>query len=344
MSKNVAYGRWSGGDLLMDVYRPAKIAALARLPAIVFLNTFGIPRREDPMYTGWAKIAAAQGFAAINPDSHSGAIEQDFDLLLAYLAEHGAALHIDANQIAVHAVPGNVSDAFPLVENPKRTSVKAAVMYYGLGDVREFRADLPVLLVRAGLDRPAVNQHIDAFAANAFAHNAPLTLLNYPGGHHGFDLIDDNDASREVIEQTFRFIRSKLTPEYQMAVRSGIPEATAAAAVLTGDFAKAAVLYAPLVAANPQDPRLLLSYAEALLGAARYKEARTQFDRLKTIGGVGPRDLNVPAAKACVLDGDPDAAIAWLRNIPKQFRPAALQNDPDFAALRDRPDFQALFQ
>src|SRR5882762_4553687 len=127
ISKNIVYGKWSGGELLMDVYRPAKVAGAARLPVIVFLNTFGIPRREDEMYTGWAKIAATHGFVAINPDSHSGGIEQDFDLLLAYLAEQAASLHIDANQVAVHAVSGNVSLAFPLVENPKRTAVKAAV-------------------------------------------------------------------------------------------------------------------------------------------------------------------------------------------------------------------------
>jgi hypothetical protein len=343
VAKNIVYGKWSGGELLMDIYRPTKIAGTARLPVIVFLNTFGIPRREDEMYTGWAKIATAHGFAAINSDSHSGGLEQDFDLLLAYLAEHSTELHIDSNEVAVHAVSGNVSLAFPLVENLKRTAVKAAVMYYGLGDVSEFRADLPVLLVRAGLDRPTLNQHIGTFAADALARNAPLTLLNYPGGHHGFDLIDDNDASREAIEQTFEFLKSKLTPRYQTALRAGIPEATAAAAVVRGDFGRAATLYSPLVAANPQDPRLVLSYAEALLGAARYKEARAQFDRLKTIGGVGPRDLGIPAARACLLDGDPDAAIAWLNNIPKQFRPD-LRTDPAFHSLRDRADFQALFQ
>src|SRR5258708_744901 len=114
VSKNVVYGKWSGGELLMDIYRPAKITGTARLPVIVFLNTFGIPRREDPMYTSWAKITAAHGFAAVNADSHSGGIEQDFDLLLAYLADHAANLHVDADQVAVHAVSGNVSLALPL--------------------------------------------------------------------------------------------------------------------------------------------------------------------------------------------------------------------------------------
>lgn len=58
-----------------------------------------------------------------------------------------------------------------------------------------------MLYVRAGLDRPGVNEEIDRLAARALSENAPLTLVNYAGGHHGFDAFDDNDASRAVIER-----------------------------------------------------------------------------------------------------------------------------------------------
>ncbi len=89
------------------------------------------------------------------------------------------------------------------------------------------------------------------------------------------------------------------------------------------DFDRAGALYHELVAAHPQDARLLLAYGNALSGAKQYKEARTQFDRAKVIGGLGARDRGLPAAKACALDHDPEAAA--------------------FAALRDRADLQALF-
>jgi len=98
-----------------------------------------------------------------------------------------------------------------------------------------------------------------------------------------------------------------------------------------------------LVVAHPQDARLLLSYGNALSGVKQYKEARAQFDRAKTIGGLGQRDLGLPAAKACALDHDPEAAMAWLKTIPPQFLPASIQSDPDFVSLKDRDDFQALF-
>jgi Tfp pilus assembly protein PilF len=87
-----------------------------------------------------------------------------------------------------------------------------------------------------------------------------------------------------------------------------------------------------------------LAYGEALLGAKRYRDARSQFDRASQLGGLGARDLGVPAAMASALDGDGDAAMKWLKTIPRQYLPASLQQNAAFEKLRLRPDFQALFE
>jgi hypothetical protein len=47
---------------------------------------------------------------------------------------------------------------------------------------------------------------------------------------------------------------------------------------------------------------------------------------------------------ASALDGDGDAAIAWLKTIPKQFLPEGLQQNVAFEKLRGRSDFEAIFQ
>ena len=210
------------------------------------------------------------------------------------------------------------------------------------------RLDLPVLFVRAGLDQPLTNQSLDRRIAAGLAANAPWTVLNYPGGHHGFDVSDDNDLSREIIEETFHFAQLAIAgshrPSHQAAVQDGLSEATAAGAMFTKDFSRAAALYREIVAVHPQDARLLLAFGNALSGAKQYKEARAQFDRAKAIGGLGPSDLGLPAAKACLLDHDPEAAMAWLKTIPAQGLPASLRSDPDFASLGERADFHALFQ
>jgi len=49
-------------------------------------------------------------------------------------------------------------------------------------------------------------------------------------------------------------------------------------------------------------------------------------------------------AQACLLKGDPAAAVAWLGTIPARFLPASTAQDPRFAALKEREDFQALFK
>jgi predicted Zn-dependent protease len=146
-----------------------------------------------------------------------------------------------------------------------------------------------------------------------------------------------------VIDSTLAFVKRATAPPFQASLRRGLPEATAAAHVSIGNFAAAASTYAELVKAKPDDARLRLSYGEALLGAAQYAAACSELEKLKG-KGLGPRDLGVPAARACMQNGDGDAAIAWLKSIPQRFLPRDLEKDPIFAPLQARPDFKALFQ
>jgi dienelactone hydrolase len=332
-------------SLTFDLFQPAKRTDSGLLPVLVIFNGYGISMmRTSPQSQGWAKAASAHKLCAITMEATQGHVAESLDSLISYLGRHSADLGIDPEQIAVIAWSGNVSSGLETVENPKRQAIKAAVMYYGSGPFERARLDLPVLFVRAGLDQPDANHNLDSVLSAGLTANAPWSILNYPAGHHGFDVVDDNDASREMVEETFRFLHLVLSPSYQRALRAGLPEATAASAFSTGDFARAVTLYRPLVEAQPQNAHLLLAYGNALIGAKRYREARALFDSVKAIGSAGPRDLALPAARASALDGDPDAAIAWLRSIPRDIElPLSLETDPAFATLKDRADFQALF-
>ncbi len=328
------------GDLQMDVYRPK--TAKGPLPALMFFNTASGAQRSNPFYKAWAEIAASRDLVAILPDLRSESFEKDFDALIAYLATDAASLGVDRERVALYAGSGNVSRALPIVQNPKQTVVKAAVMYYGSAQVTEFRRDLPLLLVRAGLDRPPVNRSLTDLATLAVNQNAPVTLLNYAGGHHAFEIVDDEDLTRDVMDRTVDFVKQATAPAYQASLRRGLAESTAAAHVASGNFTEAVSSYAELVKARPDDARLRLSYGEALLGASQFAAACSELEKLKG-KGLGPRDLGMPAARACMQKGDAEAAIAWLASIPPRFRPD-VQKDPVFASIRERPDFTALFQ
>jgi dienelactone hydrolase len=341
VSKDVQYGASGDVALRMDVYRPPDSKGTMS-PALIFFNRATGADRSGAFYAAWAQTAASRGLVAILPDLRDRSEAQDFKLLIEYVAGHAQELGIDRDAIAVYAGSGNVFSAFPAVEEPMQTIVKAAVMYYGTAPLTEFRRDLPVLYVRAGLDRPAVNAGIAQLVALAVSQNAPVTLLNHPTGHHGFEL-EANDASRDVIERTLDFVKRATASSYQTALRRGLPEATAASYVLTGKSRQAADAYRALVAASPDDARLRLAYGEALLADSQYATACAELETLKG-KNLGYRDLGVPAARACAQKGDADAAIAWLASIPARFRSSDLVSDPAFASLRGRPDFQALFR
>ena len=339
VSRDVQYARRDTVVLRMDVYRRP---ATAPLPAIVFYNRGVGAARRHPVYDGWGRTAATRGFVAIFPDLRNNAETEDFQALLEHLTANAASLGIDRDAIALYAASGNVFRAFPIVEDPKQTAIKAAVMYYGAAPISTFRLDLPVLYVRAGLDRPDVNSAITTLVSRATTQNAPITLLNHHTGYHGFEIFNDDDATRAVIDQTIDFVKVALSPRYQTALRAGLPEAIAAGNALSGNYRQAALTYAELVRSRAEDHRLRLSYGEALLGDRQYSAACAEFEKLKG-KGLGPRDLGLPAARACMLKGDADAAIAWLKTIPTRFLPPDVQTDSVFVSLQGRADFRALF-
>jgi len=68
----------------------------------------------------------------------------------------------------------------------------------------------PFLVARAGLDNPWLNDGIDRFVQAALARGASLDLLNHPDGRHGFDILDDDARSRQIIQRTLDFLREHL--------------------------------------------------------------------------------------------------------------------------------------
>jgi dienelactone hydrolase len=222
--KDVSFATVDTLDLAMDVYRPAHGSTAS--PGLILYSLYwpedgDRPARESNDHArNWARIAAANGIVAVIPDlraepgtgnaqAPARAREGDFDRLVAHLVAHASEYGIDARRLAVFAASGNVSAALPAIEDPGRTAVKAAVIYYGGAgaDVARFRSDLPLLYVRAGQDSPAMNAAIDALVSRAVSQNVPLTLINYPAGHHAFEAVDDTAMTGQIIDQTIEFVK-----------------------------------------------------------------------------------------------------------------------------------------
>ena len=331
--------------LAMDIYRSGKTSVAS--PALIFYLTFDpgrqTPRQSNEWIKSWARIAAANGIVGIIPDLRDEAHLDDFRRVVAHLTEHAIEYGIDRERLAVFSASGPVAQAFPAVEDPRQTAIKAAVMYYGRADVTTFRLDLPILYVRAGLDHPGMNAEIVKLAALAASQNAPVTLINHHTGHHAFETVDDDAATRQVIEQTIEFVKRATAPAFQAAVRAGQLDAVAAGHSSTGNFHEAALTLAELMKRRPADGLLGFRYAEALLADKQYRAACIEFRR-----PTSPSFAAIePGTRACVLAGSIDTAVVWLQSFRKDWLKSeylgSLRADSVFAPLWGRADFRALF-
>ncbi len=69
----------------------------------------------------------------------------------------------------------------------------------------------PLFVAKAGLDRPFLIESIDEFVQEASVRNVPITFMNHPTGLHGFDLLNDDGRSREIIRATLEFVKTHLS-------------------------------------------------------------------------------------------------------------------------------------
>lgn len=67
----------------------------------------------------------------------------------------------------------------------------------------------PVFIARAGKDSTFINNGIDRFTSTALRLNAPITVVNYANGDHGFDGFNDTAESRAIIKAALRFVQEQ---------------------------------------------------------------------------------------------------------------------------------------
>ena len=220
--------------LKADIYLPA---ARGTYPVVLLVSGGSVNDwRTAAFYTSFARVLAAEGLAAVNYDKRLArdrnavpAASEDSLVLADYLKINAAKYGLDPSRLcAWHFSAGGTIAGTMLGEKSPAACVVLtyAILSLGEGDhdprlaphsalvrARE-RGDKfpPVLVVRAGRDAKTLNDGIDAFVAAALAKNAPVSLINYPAGDHGFEILNDTDETRRVIAQSIAWVKSRLGP------------------------------------------------------------------------------------------------------------------------------------
>jgi len=234
--------------LKLDAYFPAGAAQAPAVVLVSGGGVEGAPRdfRDAGVYQSYGRLLAASGFVAISyskryargPAGTTNGAEDTRDLIV-YLREHAAELHLDKERIGLWAFSAGGLMLAPFLYEPP-AYVRALACFYCVSDVTQdswagvpgitpeqveraaamFSSAnqihgaehilIPLFVGRAGLDSPGLNRTIDRLVQEALSKNMSIEVWNHPAGRHGFDILDDNARSREIIARAIAFLRHNL--------------------------------------------------------------------------------------------------------------------------------------
>lgn len=241
--KDLTYRTDGGTELKMDVYLPPGLKEGEARPAVVFVHGGFLPPnlltepKEWGVFVSYGELAAASGFVGVTFNhryyglDHLDKAGGDIAGLIQHVRENAASLHVDRDRLAVWAFSGGGPFLAPLVKEPPPW-LRGIVSYYaplGMGRMPNMPPGVtdetlkrfspvhqlgdrlpPTLIARAALDNPGLNAALDHFVKQARAKNLPVEVLEHPQGRHGFDTLDDNPRTREILAATFEFLKARL--------------------------------------------------------------------------------------------------------------------------------------
>lgn len=234
--------------LTMDLYHPPGHVAGTPLPAVIFVPGDGPPdviagAKDWGQYVSWGRLSAVSGLAAVTSNHRStegftrlAEVVEDVEDLVGHVRDRADSLDIDPDRLAIWTCSAGPTFALRTALRDRPAFLRCLVALYGLMDLRHLREELPssipdqvlaahsavdllgasaeglppMLVVRAGADRPEFTDSIDAFVNRAVSLDAPIDAMTHPEGHHAFDVVDDDEWSRKLIRRILGFLRSHL--------------------------------------------------------------------------------------------------------------------------------------
>lgn len=197
-----------------DLYLPDADGAR---PAVVFVPgpmpaDYPVRPRKWPMFTGYGRLLAGRGLAAavVNLPYHSPTRWAEVSEALPGVVEavRGHA-GVDGERVALWAMSGGgLLVGGWLADSPPWLRC-LALTYPLLGDVTP-RPGRPVVLTRVGQEQPRLQATVDRFLTQADETGTAVHVIDVPNGHHGFDVADHTDESRQAVLAAVDYVAANL--------------------------------------------------------------------------------------------------------------------------------------
>ncbi len=247
VSRDHIYKKVGAQELMCDIYSPPD-AGNQPLPAVIFVHGDGLAERLEGargwgQYISWGELIAASGMRAVIAHHRSSMGHtrmqdpaSDVDDLVAHVRSQSTVYGIDSQRLAIWMCSAGGPFGMRTAIRNTPPYIKAIVAYYALLDLLHLRETIPPLLdektiqefsptytlddavgsiaplfmVKVAHDSPHFNQSIDRFVAKVEAKRADIQTVIHPEGQHGFDIFNDDETSRSIIQQTLTFLQAHL--------------------------------------------------------------------------------------------------------------------------------------
>jgi acetyl esterase/lipase len=203
----------------MDIYYPAGLQGSAQVPAVILVHGTVLAKdnfKETFPFVSWGQLIAASGLGAVTFNWNYPQTS-DLDHLIQHIRSNAGTLGIDPDRLCVFAFSGGVPYGVAAAMRGSPPYVRCIVAYYGdldrpLSQWKEGPVEqvAPMLIVMAARDEAVPANRITPFVDYATAAGAHVELLVHPSGVHGFDILNDDEQSRDIIKKTLQFFQTHL--------------------------------------------------------------------------------------------------------------------------------------
>jgi len=277
-------------------------------PVIIFVSA-GDFRKIDH-YVNWAAFFVADGFIGITYNSNRDHAAKNLDELVNFISKNSAKYFIDDQQVSICAGSGMVPIGLPFAN--ENSSIKAALFFYGFADIQHFRVDLPVLLVRSGLDNNSLNKRLDTLAFRALEANAAYTVFNFNSAVHGFEGGEDL-VTKFVLQSAVDFLKTNLKKPVQDRFSQKQNEIVAVREMYHGNWNAALTAFQEALKNNPGDNETERQMANVYIELKDYEHAIDAYNGSLAHGNWRKGEIAVKKCLAYAALNNSEAAVAEMR-------------------------------
>jgi tetratricopeptide (TPR) repeat protein len=279
-------------------------------PVLIFIDGFGSDFRKWDHYKDWAKFAASEGFVGVVYSSRKDFVRESFEGVLSFLSNQSDKYFVDTGKISVYAGSGNVLQGLPLANADNR--IKAALIYYGTAKIEQFRLDMPVLLVRAGLDNIPLNKQLDSLAFKALAANAPYTVTNLNTSRHAFEDINDLET-KTMMAASLDFLKVNMGKAWQEKFLKNEHEVIAMRELYKSNWNRALDALNLALKNSPGNNEIERQVGNVYVELNEYEKAISSFNAALTHGNWRKGEIAQKKLYAYAKLDSIDAAVAEMR-------------------------------